>query len=292
MKKSLLLIGSILIAGLFMGANLHHQTSVDPITLYLTVNIGKEELVINLESPGLIIKKYPDGYLKHLTVPFINSIWKIYFYPHQEEMKIERVSLVQRFRERNNYLLLHGQVESYNEYGRLMASSVWYEGKLHGKSEVYNSYGQLIEEKEYEEGFPVNEWKQYYDNGEVATKVSFPPSKKDWEDADLLKVSSEDIFSIASHEALNAEEIWYDESGLKIKEIIYELYQRGERYVIEKTGVVRSFEGEEKLVMEESFLDSDQSGNRRLYYNNLGKNYENRQIWYGGKLFKTTRIGR
>ncbi|MFT4552788.1 MAG: antitoxin component YwqK of YwqJK toxin-antitoxin module [Chlamydiales bacterium] len=288
-KNVFLLIGSIACASLLLSADLHHATSVDPISMLLKINIGNEQLDVNLDAPGLVMEKFPSGHMKHLTVPFVNSVWKIYFHDHEDNRPLERVALVQRFRLMNNRLVLQGRTESYNDYGMLTMESKWEEGKLHGVRKWYTDAGQLLEVQDYEHGVPINTWEQYYVNGEVAVGIEFPSSKAEWDETSAGGHSylEESVFSMSYHKPLLAIEVWYDEDGMKIKELEYNLYKDEASYVVSKTGRAKSFNLAGDIIQEEDFSGKNGSGWRKHFYSKMGLIYETHQTWFNGNLFNS-----
>lgn len=292
MRKVVLFIMLLFNSNILMGADLHHQTTADSVSLYMTVHIGDEDLTVNLESPGLVIRKYPGGYLKHLTVPFVNSIWEIYFHPPEENMRKERVSLVQRFRMMNNRLLLQGVTQSFDKYGKLVSFSNWEEGKLHGRSQILNADGQVLEDQMYEYGVPVRMWKQFYATGKVAQEIEFPTSKGEWEETEVASIPylERNLFSMSYHSPLTATEYWYDEDGIKIKEVLYNLYKDGHRYIVENTGKSKSFDMDGNVIQEADFSERRGTGTRKRVYSSLGVLYDEYQTWLSDDHFKSFNV--
>lgn len=275
-----------------MGANLHHETSVDPKTMQIQFNVGEEKLNINLEAPGLRIEKYADGSLKHLSVPFVNSVWEIEFHPSKESMPKERVSLVQRFVLMHNRYILQGKTQSYDEYGHLMTESSWDEGILHGKSRSFNRYGTVIEELEYDQGFPVNKAVRYYDNGQIASFIDFPKTKQDWEATRYppLRSSVRNIYSMEYQKPIETKETWYNPQGIVMKEIDYVLYQRGSQFFVQASGSARSFDQEGHLIKELQYSQDLASGKVFFFDYEKGRKREFQQDWLSKKLFKEQQV--
>lgn len=291
MRKFLFLFILLFVSLLLASANRHYQTTADPVNMYISIDIGGEDLSINLEAPGLVIDKYSDGSLKHLTVPFVNSVWEIYFHPPEEDMRMERVSLIQRFSMMNNRFLLNGLTQSFDKYGNLISEYDWKEGALHGESKVFNSQGQVLEEMKYDRGFPIEIWKQYYENGEISVKMIFPLSREDWEKTQIPKVPfpKENVYSMPYHHPRTTIEVWYNEDGIRVREIEYKVYQDGDKYVISKTGKAKSFDLDGKLTQEMDDSKEKGKGCRKLYRKSLGVDYVERQVWFSGKFFNATR---
>lgn len=275
-----------------MGADLHHGTSANQKTLQIQLKVGEETLNVNLEAPGLRIEKYSDGSLKHLTVPFVNSVWEIDFHPKMENMPGERVSLVQRFVLMDNRFILQGKTQSYDEFGRLMTESNWDEGILHGKSHSFNIYGMVIEEVEYDQGFPVNQARKFYDNGQLASSIEFPKTKEDWERTRIppLRSSVTNIYSMEYQDPIVSKEVWYNADGIVMKEIDYLLYQARDQFYVQASGTARSFDLYGNLVKELKYSKEHANGSVFFYDREKGRKREFKQMWFSGKFFKEQQI--
>jgi|SaaInlStandDraft_3_1057020.scaffolds.fasta_scaffold49715_1 antitoxin component YwqK of YwqJK toxin-antitoxin module len=255
MRKKLFILGIVAVGLLCVSANLHLQTSADE-GLYLHLKLGNVLHTIHLESPGIKIDKYPSGQLKHLSIPRLNGLWEIFFHkPMYDDMK-EQISLIKRFRLVGEMYTLEGPVEQYNEDGDVISVTTWNEGVMHGPQMRYDDYGLVLEERYYDQGFPIGAWKMYYTSGNIATEIAFPKSKSEWDETYVPPArgyTSDSIFAMPYYHPKMTQEIWYDEDGVKFKEIEREYYRDGNRFVIAKTGTTRSYNEDGKVVQKRKY---------------------------------------
>ncbi len=289
-RKLLCACALVIVSALLMSADLHRQTTADPISLYIKIKIGNETLSINLEAPGLVIDKYPDGNLKHLTIPFINRIWEVYFHPNHENQRKERVALVQRFRLIENRWLLDGMTQRFDGFDELLEMSEWEEGKQHGFSRRYNNLGQLLCEQEYEHGFPVNSWKQFYESGTLAEEIKFPPNRVAWEETHVPPVRSrvDNIYTMEYIHPIISQKVWYDQDGFKIREAEYELYQKGDDFMVRASGRAKSFDDDGNVVNMVDFSSPYGIGQIDRSYKSYAMRDDSSEIWFDGRLNKRT----
>ncbi len=294
MKRVILAIVLCCLSLGFISANLHIETSVDPISMSIEFDVLGEKLNINLESPGVVIDKYEDGRLKHITVPFINSLWEVYFHPfrgfgNQKEV----ISLIKRFRLVDNRYTLNDKVQHFDEEGRLISESEWLEGVLHGKQKAFDHLGYLLEEREYYHGFPVNAWRLYYEGEKLASEIIFPATIEEWKETEIPRIAhirEKNIYSMSYHHPKIVIQMWYDRYGFKIKEVDYEVYQDEHRYIIKASGHTKNFDDEGNIVAVKAFSKENETGTRRYMFKNLGVQEEEHSQYYDGELFKVSYI--
>ncbi|SCA62617.1 hypothetical protein SCG7109_AB_00660 [Chlamydiales bacterium SCGC AG-110-M15] len=278
------------LAFVLMGANRHSRTSANPDTLYIVIEYLGKKVNVNLESPGVTVEKYPDGRVRHMTVPFINSVWEIDFYPRKSSFeKRERVALIKRFRLFDNYYLLDGKTQRIGEVGELLSESSWVEGLLHGKQMVYHHLDVLAEEQHFDRGFPVGEWKRYYKNGKLASEISFPKMREDWDKTEVPAASLngvKSVYSMAYQHAIPTKAVWYDQEGFKEKEVFYKLYKERKRYVVARTGVYQNYNDDKELIKYVDFSMGNGLGISNEIFDNLGRREEVFETWYEGQRFK------
>lgn len=283
-KLSFLLI---FLSFFLVSADLDFNTTASLRYKDIKVKYLDKTISANLNSPGVEVEKFSNGRLKRLTIHKINSVIEIHFY--NVETGPEKPSLIQMYRVYNGLLLLDGQVVRLSEEGTLASENNWSKGKLHGRQILYNKDNNLVEEKFYDEGLPVKSWKLFYSNGNVASEISFPESKKTWEDT-LVKNRNFDeptnqVYAQTHfRHALQAKEIWYDLEGLKRKETVYTLFKTPDSFIATPNGENADFDHGGQVIGESNFYEG--SGIKEQRFTSVGRVYQNRQTWFNDYLFK------
>ena len=235
-------LASLGLAFVFTSAKMHIQTSADPLTGRIVLDLKGEQLEVNLEGPGVLTEKYRNGELKSLILNFMGKQYNIFFHPKDGPSE-EQIALVQRFRVSDGKMLLHGATLMFDKFGTLLRETDWYEGKLHGAQNSYNADAQILEERKFQHGYPIGTWKQYYYNGTVASEMAFPASDLEWEKTrgEGGISGAKTLYAMAYAKPVTTKEIWYSLEGRKIKDIEYQLYQEGTSFIIKATGIAHSF---------------------------------------------------
>ncbi|SCA64100.1 hypothetical protein SCG7086_CA_00020 [Chlamydiales bacterium SCGC AG-110-P3] len=212
-----------------MSANQHLQTSANQQNRDLEIHLDGETITCNLDSPGAQIVKYRDGGIKQLEFNVVTTRVLVTFYPDKRHGQ-EIVDTFRRYNMFEDRMLPDGEWQSFTPNGSLLTRQNWQTGKLHGRQETYNRFGNLINESHYDEGYPVGVWKRYYTEGAIAAAITFPDSASRWRDTIAvggIHTRHEDrkrriaLMPFQTH--LYAQEIWYSQSGAKLKEIEYRL---------------------------------------------------------------------
>jgi len=222
-----------------ISANMHLQTTADPMTKDFELCYLDYKELINLDAPGVLIEKYADGSLRFLSFHIMNHHVQAFFHP-KKWLDREQVALIKHFRIYDGKLLLDGPVYRFSEKGLLLSETHWAAGKLHGKQRLFNNDGQLVEEQHYERGFPIGCWSLYYDNGQAATTMTFPENAEGWIMTKTAARRSETkgkcLYSMPFYKAVNGTETWYDQNGIKQQEKHYKMRHINDKFVIQTKG--------------------------------------------------------
>jgi antitoxin component YwqK of YwqJK toxin-antitoxin module len=279
----------ILFASFFLiSADLHFNTSASMRYKDIKIKYLDKTVTANLDSPGVKLKKYPNGRLEKLTIHKINSVIEIYF--HELENGAEKVALIQNFRVYNGLLLLDGPLEKLSTKGNLMSQSNWHKGYLQGRQIIYNDDQKLAEEQWYDQGYPVKSWKLFYSSGQVASNITFPKSMESWKKTLVKnkkfkgatnKVQSSPYFQ----HSIEAKETWYSSLGKKRRETVYKISKTPDSFLAVPTGEFYTFGDNGEIVSQEKLYRG--TGVEEHIYTSLGRTYHKRDSWLNGRLFKS-----
>lgn len=209
-----------LLAFVLTSADMHLQTSADPIAQLIHLKLGDDTIDLYLNAPGVSFEKALDGSLAFVSFEHLGASYRVRFHKNGGSYGGERPALIQRFRIYDGLSLLDGVSESFDQSGNLITQSTWRKGKLHGVQKIFDNDKQLREERQFEEGVPVGLWSTYYVDGSLASQTHFPEDLKAWQASYIpesekgpLDVSG--LHSQAYYHPLTVKEIWFDEKGHK-----------------------------------------------------------------------------
>lgn len=262
MLKNLLLL-LLFIPCYLIPANQHLQTSANPLTSVIEIVLHEGPVQVNLDKPGVDVKKFPDGKLEQLEFIHENSVHRVIFY--ESYGYGEKIKDVLRFTTLNGRLVLNGPTRHFTEEGILLSEQNWNNGKLHGVQKFFDDLGNLREETYFSYGYPVETWKTYYHNGIVATEITFPPGVSEWKETELVSYNmgkKETLKAYVKRVPIFAKEIWFSIQGYKQREIDLNLYKNGDIFVIAEKGTFRSFD-EKGNVIGERFQRNNYSVHRK-----------------------------
>jgi hypothetical protein len=266
-------------------ANLHNQTNANLRYNDLKIKVLDDVISTDLDSPGVEIKKFPNGRLKQLNIHLINAVIVLHFHPVATGP--EKVSLYQNFRVFNGLLMLDGPSKTLDIAGRLITESNWSQGKLHGAQNIYDSSGILREERHYDHGFPVKTWSLYYDNAKKASSIEFPSNLDEWlttEEGDASNSNNDSIYSMVYSKSVPAKEVWYNMQGSIRKEIFYTLTKEGDGFDVDYTGKVLNYDDMGNVVRSVELTHG--AGFENRVYDSLGLTYHDKTTWFSNQPFK------
>lgn len=280
---SIALLGLVLVT---TSANQHLQTSADPVSQELLLELGGEKVSVLLDGEGVEFEKSPKGHLTYLSFFRLNRLVKLWFHPHSDMDFKEKVSLSKRFQLADGRWLLHGPQRAYDRFGELLWEANWMEGRLHGAQRVLSEFHVLREERHFDQGYPVGEWKLFYDGGELASQTTFPDSKKAWKKT--FERGSEPKASLYFMDYVNplsGKETWYSPDGYKQKEQVLVFRSDGKTYHVEESGEVRYFDIYGNVVR--TILVADGEGSDTNDFTTMGSRYRRTLEWRAGHPYKT-----
>lgn len=231
------------------GADLHLQTSADPYTGQIQVELNDKLISVNLDKPGVKIEKHADGKLKALEFVHGNLVYVVKFF-HGYGIS-EKIAEVASYSTLNGKKVLKGPLKRFNQEGDLISEQNWMDGKLHGLQKVYDTYGFLRQEGKFAFGYPVGIWKNYYFDGSVATEIHFPENVSKWQETEKPPRGDADESTLRGFvqiKPIEAKEIWYSLKGFKQREVDLRLYKKGSYFYIEKAGNFKTFDFEGNVI--------------------------------------------
>ena len=291
MKKIILPLFLCLFVTIWSGDQ-HLQTSADPQTGILTLNLSNEKQVkVNLENLKVTYYKYPNGQLKFLAFPATKNYYEIYFYL-QKNFKKEKILLNKDFQMQNSILLLHGPSEQFDINGNILSITEWKKGKLNGKQAFYNSTtGILLEKRYFSNNFPVKTWTTYYPNESPSAQLSFPLNEKEWENTEIIAPYQKEKTMLTLLNAnyphpFTTKLTWYYTNGEKLKEIEYQFNKNGSQIMAIQTGKIYYYNKKGKTIGMQNTPEGN--GNVIIKIPSLGMIYHTETTWFNHKVFKKT----
>ncbi|MBB64419.1 MAG: hypothetical protein CMO81_05090 [Waddliaceae bacterium] len=252
---------------LFVGvsaADRHIQTSIHPINGMLQIELPDNTITVNTNTPGVIIKKYPNGALKQITLNQVRTLYQIDYY-EPADLDSEQVSRVLKLDNINGLYYLHGKSYTLSRTGKFLTVSNWSEGQLDGKQEIYDEFQQIREERVFSKGFPVGEWNYYYANGYKSRQLTLPNNKEEWEQLKRPLAKAQRGPIPEHEETYNVQELWFDEEGRKEKELYYMAQQKGDKFILQENGKSISFDQYGRTLAETEFI-GDKGRHTQYFY--------------------------
>jgi hypothetical protein len=244
-----------------------------------------EDLKINLDSPGVDIRYFIDGTLKELTFQRVSKWTRVTFHkpsgPRQEQ-----VHTIARFNVAGDSLYLDGTCQSYDPEGNLISESSWVHGRLHGAQRILNRFGVILKERRYENGFPVGTWTNSSADGTISAEIHFPRAYSDWDNGDengTLCADAAEIHRLAVPAKHLVMETWFNQAGIKQKEIEYQAYRYGDLAIIRARGVNRSYDHDGNVVRDIHI--SQGNGRDTRHFRTDQGDYQQSIVWVNGGLF-------
>lgn len=271
-------------------ADRHINTSADPTTQIIRIDVGGEELQVHLNSPGVKYTKDYKGYLRKLSFYHLSTHYRIHFHSPGDFFHKESVAKIARFSKVNGHWLLNDKVRTFDDMGQLLTESSWQDGYLHGSQRVYNTIGDLIEERTFEKGYPVGQWITYYASekgNKIATLVEFPENYEKWLETYIpYKEHSrqQNLATMRPVKTTAITETWYNQHGSKQKEQIYQVAKKGRSFVVFKEGPIRYFDHNGFVIREAKLKRGTGLETRRML--SLGVEYRLERHWFNGVLIK------
>lgn len=273
-----------------MGAASYWSTTVDKISKQMRIRLKDGgEINFNLEGPGVVVRTYKDGALKHVTIPVNTAVTEVYFYPQDRFVK-EKVALIQSFNNLKGIVVLHGPTKLYDEEGNLVLDENWDAGLLNGKWRRLSKLGMVLEERQYHMGFPIKTWTSYYPNGKKSSQITFPQDMNEWKATELEGTgeSPGSLYSADYYHPFRTQEVWYSEDGVKQKEIHYEMIKEGRFVSVLGTGKADSYTPYGKLSRRLRIPQG--TGNDEHFYQHFDQQYLERKTWFNDEIFKTVSL--
>jgi hypothetical protein len=227
-------------------ADMHLQTSADPVSQRLDIKLLHESPAIFFDAPGVHFEKTLDGEVSKVDFSRVDSRFRVQFHPEEARFsRREQAASVARFTLYDDTWLLKGATRTFDRIGGVRTESQWEQGILQGPQKFYGHDGQLVSERHYDAGFPVGEWKQYYADATLASIIVFPKSKKEWKQTyhpGNPYDDSNSLLSIPYIASIQTKLTFYNQDGIKQSEADYELYYNGTDPVIAYTGRMNFFD--------------------------------------------------
>ena len=275
---------------LVQAADMHLQTSANPITQHIKIQLPDENIDVFLDNPGVTYTKSQKHHLTYISFVRLNTLYHIWFYPKEHSEVYEAPALVKQFQNYEDNWLLEGSVRTFDREGNILTETHWSEGRMHGPQRIFSKKLKLIEKREYERGLPVGTWTTYYENESVASEIEFPESLVGWETT-LVPYHEEDITItneiqvMPYYQPVTVKSTWYNQDSLKQRERLYEIYFDGED--ISKSELVEEkFFDHSGRVSRESRL-SGKSGIESSTLRAGSNDFHTTRHWINGVLFKT-----
>lgn len=276
-------------------ANRHLGTTMDQNTQEFTLQLPEEKLVVNLDSEGTIIAKYPDQKLKELHFTLGLKRYSVYFWPKWHNGK-EQIAKLQQFEQSGKQFVPDGKWFSFSSTGILLSESSWRLGKLHGKQKLYNDLGIALSEKAYDQGYPVGVWTVWYVEGTPAERITYPESAEEWKKTRAFcgpscqrqRMLGKRLLGLANREVITAKQEWFFPSGQKNKEKVYRLY-------VDSQGAFQQYPtGNETTWWENGKIRSRSSvlagsGTKTSFPESVDQGqipYQTQEKWHAGSLYR------
>ena len=268
-------------------ADQHHQTTVNPKTGELTLNIPYQDpKTINLYHPNVQYSKFSDGQLKFISFHEIGTYFEISFYPQKIQDK-EKIAIVKRFKTGPKIKLLDGPSMQLDEDGNIISLTEWSMGKLNGKQEFYSEKSQLTEKREFENNLPIKKWVTFYPNGQVSSEIIFPASETEWKKTEIpnTKLPFKNNLRTANYpHPFTATLTWYYPNGKKSKEIEYLFYKNNEQILLLETGKATFYGPNGKKIGSKNTPNGN--GKEQFSIHSLGIHYQKEITWFNNSIFK------
>ena len=280
--RALLLVFSFI----FMGANQHFNTSINPKTGIIKLQLDNNIKLVKLDSPNTQYEKYPDGSLKLLKFNSINIIYELTFHPKIFVSK-ERIASIKRFQQDGNRIYLQGPTQTFNQAGQLMTETNWNDGVLNGRQIIYNSHS-LTEERFFSHGFPIKTWRLYYTNGNKAQEITFPDNFETWLTSEIsgpIPNSSNLALTTFAH-PIKIKELYFTPQGQVKREHTHFMFKKENSLFIANRYQAQVYNTSGKIYLRETQNFGTKKQSREI--TSFGTTYFHNQFWFSNKLFKTT----